>query len=195
MFYVLAILIVLAALATLVAPTVRLVLLAVMAGDVLVGVLLIVSGAYLLGAVAMLAPALCLAGVALLLRRAGYAPLLADVPGLARGWPLAVGASAAVGIILLWTTATRVVDTAHSASGPDLLTVLHYRTPVALGVMLVLAAAAVLGGLLIGRVGDDERALDRHAEQRRLREQRSRQRREHRAAARAQRGAARDGGR
>ena len=195
MFYVLAILIVVAALATLVAPTVRLVLLAVMAGDVLVGVLLIASGAYLLGAIALVAPVLCLAGVALLLRRGGYAPLVSDVPGLARGWPVAVGAAVAVGIVLLWTAATRVVDTAHGSSGPDLVTLLHYRTPVALGVTVALAVAAVLGGLLVGRVGEDERVLDRHTEQRRLREQRSHQRREHRAAARAQRGAGRGGGR
>ena len=56
MFYVLAALIVLAALATVLAPSTRLVLLAVMLGDVLVGVLLIAAGAWFLGAIALVAP-------------------------------------------------------------------------------------------------------------------------------------------
>lgn len=195
MFYVLALLIVLAALASVLAPTTRLVLLAVMVGDVLVGILLLAAGAYLVGAIALVMPALCLAVVALLLRRHGYAPLLADLPGRAGGWPLAVAASSAVGILLAWTAAARVEDTAGSSSGPDLLTVLHYRTPVAFGVMAALAITAVAGALMIARPGDDERALDRAAEHRRLREQRTRMRREHRAEARAQRSAGRGGAR
>lgn len=191
MFYVLAVLIVLAALASVLAPTTRLVLLAVMAGDVLVGVLLMAAGAYVVGAVALVAPTLCLAAVALLLRRSGYAPLLADIPGPAGGWPYAVGAAAGLGVLLVWTAAARVDDIARSSAGPDLLTVLHYRTPVAVAVLVALALTALGGAMLIGRPGDDERVLDRVAEQRRLREQRTQQRRENRAAARAQRGAGR----
>jgi hypothetical protein len=187
-FYVLAVLVVLAALASVVAPSTRLVLLAVMAGDVLVGILLIAAGAYLLGAIALVVPALCLLAVAALLRRGGYAALLADIPGPAAGWQLATAVCAGLGVLLIWTTATRVDDVANSAAGSPLLTLLHYRTPVSLGVAAALAVVAIGGGLLIARTGDDERVLDRAAEQRRLREQRSRLRREHRAASRAQRG-------
>jgi hypothetical protein len=187
-FYVLAVLIVLAALGSVLAPSTRLVLLAVLVGDLLVGILLIAAGAYLLGVVALVVPASCLLIVAALLRRGGYAALLADIPGPAAGWQLATAACAGIGVLLVWTTATRVNDIANGSAGPDLITLLHYRTPVSLGIAVVLVVVAVGGGLMIGRTGEDERLLDRAAEQRRLREQRSRLRREHRAAARAQRG-------
>jgi hypothetical protein len=191
MFYVLAGLIVLAALAAVVAPSTRLVLLAVAAGDVLVGILLVAGGAYLLGAIALVAPAGCLLALVWLLRRAGYAPILADVPGRAAGWPLAAAVCAGLGVLLLWVTATRVEDrTGTAAAGQGLLTLLHYRTPISLGVAVVLAVVAVGGALMIGRTSEDERVLDRAVEHRRLREQRARTRREHRAAARA----AREGG-
>ncbi len=187
MFYVLAILIVLAALAAVLAPSTRVALLAVLAGDVLVGVLLIAAGAYLLGVITLVLPGLCLLIVAAALRRAGYAPLLADVPGPV-AWPLSAAVAAGIGALLVWVTATRIEDSTHSAGGgQDLLTVLHYRAPISVGVVVVLAIVAVGGALMIGRTGDDERALDRAAEQRRAREQRARMRREHRAAARAQR--------
>ena len=188
MFYVLAILIVLAALVAVLAPSTRMALLAVLAGDLLVGVLLIAAGAYLLGVVALVAPSGCLLAVAAALRRFGYAPLLADVPRLATTWPLSGAVAAGIGVLLVWVTNTRVDDTAHTPSaGQGLLTVLHYRTPISLGVAAILAVLAVGGALMIGRTGDDERVLDRAAEQRRVREQRARLRREHRAAARAQR--------
>jgi hypothetical protein len=187
-FYVLAVLIVLAALATVLVPSTRLVLLAVVAGDVLVGILLIAAGAYALGCVALVVPALCLLAVTAMLRRAGYTALFADLPGPAAGWPLAAGVATGIGVLLLWTTGTRIVDTANSPRGPDLVTLLHYRTPIGLGVAAALAIVAIGGAFMIGRTGDDERALDRAAEQRRMREQRAQTRREHRAAARALRG-------
>jgi hypothetical protein len=187
-FYVLAILIVLAALAAVLAPSTRVALLAVLAGDVLVGILLIAAGAYLLGAIALVMPGLCLLIVAAALRRAGYQPLLGDVPGPSTAWPLSAAVAAGIAVLLVWTTATRIDDTAHGAGGgQNLLTVLHYRTPISVGVVVVLAIVAVAGALMVGRTGNDERTLDRAAEQRRAREQRARMRREHRAAARAQR--------
>ena len=53
--------------------------------------------------------------VAAALRRFGYAPLLADIPGRAAGWPLSAAVAGGIGVLLLWTTATRIDDTAHSA--------------------------------------------------------------------------------
>jgi hypothetical protein len=186
-FYVLAVLIVLAALASVLSESTRVVLLAVMAGDVLVGILLIAAGAYLLGGIALVVPAGCLLAVAALLRRNGYAALLADIPGRASTWPVAAAVVGGIGVLLFWTTATRVNDTAGGGGGQNLITVLHYRTPISLGVAIVLAIVAVGGALMVGRTGDDEHALDRVATQRRLREERARMRREHRVAARAQR--------
>ncbi len=195
MFYVLAVLIVAAALAAVLAPSTRIALLAIIAGDVLVGVLLVAAGAYVLGVIALLGPALCLLAVAAALRRFGYAPLLADIPGRATGWPLSAAVAGGLGVLLLWTTTTRIEDTAHSAGpGQDLLTVLHYRAPISLGVAVVLVAVAVGGALMIGRTGQDERVLDRAGEQRRLRDERARMRREHRAAARAERSGRQGGG-
>ncbi len=188
MFYILAVLIVVAALGAVLAPSTRVALLAILAGDVLVGILLIAAGAYLLGLVALVVPSACLLAVAAALRRFGYAPLLADIPRPAASWPFSAAVAGGIGVLLFWTAAARIDDTTHSASaGQDLLTVLHYRTPISVGVAAILAILAVGGALMIGRTGEDERILDRAAEQRRLREQRTRMRREHRAAARAQR--------
>lgn len=186
MFYVLAALIVLAAVASILAPSTRLVLLAVMAVDVLVGLLLIAAGAYMLGSIAVVAPALCLLAVAVLLNRSGYAPLLADIPGRPAGWPLAAAVAVGLGVLLVWVGETRIDDVASATSGQNLVTLLHYRTPVTLGVGAILAVVAIGGAVMIGRTGEDERVLDLAAEHRRLREQRGRLRREARAAARAQ---------
>jgi hypothetical protein len=71
-FYVLAVLIVLAAAAAVLSPSTRQVLLAVMVGDILVGILLAAAGAYVLGAIAIVVPAGTLLGVAALLHRSGY---------------------------------------------------------------------------------------------------------------------------
>lgn len=186
-FYVLAVLVVAAALFAVVVPSTRLLLLGVVATDVVVGALLIAAGAQLLGAIAVLAPALCLGVVTVLLHRAGYRELLVDVPGLAKGWPGAIAGSVAVGVLLVWTAASSVDDSSNGGSTASLLTILHYRTPVSLGVAIVITVTAVAGALLIGRTGEDERHRDRAAEARRLRDERAAARREHRAAARAQR--------
>jgi hypothetical protein len=186
-FYVLAVLIVVAALGAVLAPSTRQVLIAVMAGDILVGILLIAAGAYVLGVIALVAPAGCLLVVAVLLRRSGYEALLSDIPAWGSSWPVAAAVAGGIGVLLFWTTATRINDSAGGGGGQSLVTVLHYGTPISLGVAAVLAVVAVAGGLMIGRTGDDERLLDRAAEQRRLREERTRMRRQHRAAARAQR--------
>jgi hypothetical protein len=186
-FYVLAVLIVLAAAAAVLSPSTRQVLLAVMVGDILVGILLAAAGAYVLGAIAIVVPAGTLLGVAALLHRSGYEALLADNPGRAASWPLAAAVAGGLGVLLFWTTATRVQDTVTASAAQNLSTILRYRTPIAIGVIVVLVVVAVGGALMIARTGDDERILDRAAEQRRLREERARTRRDQRAAARQQR--------
>lgn len=187
MFYVLAILVVAAALFAVLVPSTRLLLIGVAATDVLVGILVVAAGAVLLGVVVIVAPPLCLLGSAALLQRGGVAALLADLPGPARAWPWVAAVSAGLGALLVWTAASSA-DNSGRGSGPTaaLVTILHYRTPVSLGVAVLLAVVSVTGALLIGRTGDDEHRLDRAAEQRRLREQRAAARRDQRAAARAQ---------
>ena len=189
MFYVLAALIVLAALAAVLAPSTRQVLVAVAATDVLVGVLLIAGGAYLLGVIAVAAPAACVLGGAVILRRTGYARLLVDASGPAAGWPVAAAVAVAAGAVLLWT-ATRVEDRAGSSPpGQSLLSVLHLQAPVSVAAIAVLAVLAVAGALLVGRTGEDERLADRALEQRRMREERTRIRRQQRDEARSRRSA------
>jgi hypothetical protein len=186
-FYVLAVLVVAAALFAVVVPSIRLVLVGVVATDVMVGALLMAAGAYVLGAVVVVAPALCLLGVSALLQRAGYRALFADLPPFARRWQWGAGVCAGIGLLLVWTATDSAGDTVSVRGSPALITVLHYRVPVSVGVAVALAVASVAGALFIGRTGEDERRLDHAAEQRRMREQRTAARRGQRAAARAQR--------
>lgn len=195
MFYVLAALIVAAAVAAVALPAPLHVLLAVMAVDVLVGVLLIDAGAWQIGAVAVLGPTLALLVVGLLLQRSGHGALLEEAPGWAAAWPAGAAAAAALAVLLAWATASSVADGARGGgTRPQLVTVLHYRTPIALGVAVVLALVAIAGGLLIGRLGEDERALDRAVEERRRREQHAELRRQQRLAARERRSRSGDAG-
>lgn len=187
-FYVLAVLVVAAALFAVAVPSTRLMLIGVIATDVLVGSLVMAAGAYLLGAVAVVAPALCLLAVSALLRRAGHRALFADLPPFTRRWQWGAAVSAAMALLLVWTANDSAPDTASVGGSASLITVLHYRVPVSVGVAVVLAVASVAGALLIGRTGEDERRVDRAADHRRLREQRAAARRDQRAAARAQRG-------
>ncbi len=82
----------------------------------------------------------------------------------------------------------------RSAAGQDLLTVLHYRTPISVGVAAVLAIVAVGGALMIGRTGQDERVLDRAPSSAGCATSAPACAVEHRAAARAQRTRSDSGG-
>ena len=148
MFYVLAVLIVLAALGAVLAPSTRVALLAVLAGDVLVGILLIAAGAYLLGVVALVAPGGCL-----LARGRGAAPLRLRAaarrhPRAApQAWPSrprsrAASACCSSGPRRRASTTPRTAP----AAGQDLLTVLHYRTPISVGVAVILAGRSPSAG-------------------------------------------------
>ena len=183
MFYVLAVLIIASAAAAVAMPSTRNVVTAVMVVDVLVGILLILAGSQLLGVIALVAPAAVLAGVVSLLRRNGYDELLGDAPAFTTGWPVVVVAGALLTLILAFTANDSAPGDNVSNTTGSLLTVLHYRTPIAVGVALATALAAVFGAILIGRTADDERQVDATAEQRRLREKRAADRRDNRAAA------------
>ena len=74
------------------------------------------------------------------------------------------------------------------AGTASLITVLHYRTPYALVIAVILAGAGVAMALLIGRTGDDERATDEVLAARRRREERVQRRREDRERAKRRRG-------
>ena len=183
MFYVLAVLIIASAAAALVLPSTRRMVIAVMVFDVLVGILLIASGSQLLGAIALVAPAAVLAGVVELLRRNGYEELLADAPAFTSGWPVVVVAGTLLTLILAFTANDSAPGDHVSNTTASLLTVLHYRTPIAAGIAVATALVALFGAVLIGRTADDERHVDATEERRRLREQRAADRRENRAAA------------
>ncbi|MHB8718311.1 MAG: hypothetical protein ACYDAC_05405 [Candidatus Dormibacteria bacterium] len=183
MFYVLAALLVASALVALALPSTRASVVAVMVFDVLVGVLLMAAGSLLLGVIALVAPAAVLAVVVEVLRRNGYGDLIREGPAFAGSWPVVVVAGALLTAIVAFTANDSAPGDHVANTTASLLTVLHYRTPVAAGVALATALVALLGAVLIGRTGDDERHVDATAELRRLREDRAAARRQNRAAA------------
>ena len=98
------------------------------------------------------------------------------------------GVGAAFGALLITVFITSN-DGWHAGSGTaSLITVLHYRTPYALMIAVILAGAGVAMALLIGRTGDDERATDEVLAARRRREERVQRRREDRERAKRRRG-------
>ena len=125
--------------------------------------------------------------VVLVLRHDAYRGLITvpAVPG--RFWvaaPIAIGAAAILIVTLAlvgpgWYPGD-LPTLVQTHSGAALITVLHYRAPYALAVGVVMVAATVAAGLVIGRRSADEQTLDQLLEQRRQREELARRRREDR---------------
>jgi hypothetical protein len=190
-FYVVAVLIVLAAAAAVGLPSLRLASYGGAATVVLLAILDVVSGAYALAAVEIIVPGIAVALGVLVLRREQYRGLGAPMNAGSRWW-LGGPVALAVGLVLVvtlsivgpnWYTysaASDLVGFSHAA----LITVLHYDAPYALVIALVLIAVTVAAGLVIGRRSSDEQTLDQHRRARREREERARRRRDDRQAGR-----------
>jgi lysylphosphatidylglycerol synthetase-like protein (DUF2156 family) len=186
-FYAVAVLIVLAAGAAVGLPSLRR---AGYAGAALMGlmaVLELISGAYALAVVQLVVPGVAAAVVVLVLRHDAYRGLI-TVPAVPeRFWvaaPIAIGAAAILIVTLAlvgpgWYPGD-LPTLVQTHSGAALITVLHYRAPYALAVGVVMVAATVAAGLVIGRRSADEQTLDQLLEQRRQREELARRRREDR---------------
>lgn len=190
-FYAVAVLIVLAAAAAVGLPSLRLASFGGAATVVLLAILDIVSGAYMLAAIEIVVPGIAVAVVVLVLRREQYQALGAAADAGSRWW-LGGPVALVVGLVLVvtlavvglnWYTNTAVSDLV-GFSPAALITVLHYDAPYALVIALVLIAATVAAGLVIGRRSGDEQTLDQHLQARREREERARRRRDDRQAGR-----------
>ncbi len=190
-FYAVAVLIVLAAAAAVGLPSLRLASYAGAATVVLLAILDIVSHAYMLAAIEIVVPGLAVGIVVLVLRREQYRDLGASTNAGSRWW-LGAPVALAVGLVLVVTLAIVgpswysdiVVSIAKAVTPAALITVLHYDAPYALVIAVVLIAATVAAGLVIGRRSGDEQTLDQHLQARREREERARRRRDDRQAGR-----------
>jgi len=186
-FFVCAALLVASCLITVVLRPPRLTLLASAAVVVSLAVLLVVSGAKLLALLVLLSGLIAVGLLTLAGRRGGFGD---GVEVVAWGhWPLAT----AVALVLLAVIdiTALVSDTGYHRGNEsaDLITILHLRTPIAVGALAVLALTTLLVAAVIGRTSPDEVAARRAREVRSEREERMRRRRQDRAAARQNRDA------
>jgi hypothetical protein len=185
-FYPVAILIVLAAAATVGLPSLRLAGYAGAAVVVLLAVLDIVSGAYALAVIQIVVPGIGAGVVFLVLQREQYRGLgtsLGDGTRWRIAGPVAVVTAAVLVVTLALVTGSlpgslSIAIFVHVRAA--LVTVLHYRTPYALVIAVVAVVVTVGAGLVIGRRSADEQTLDQHLAAKREREERARRRRDDR---------------
>jgi hypothetical protein len=188
-FYILAVLIVVASGAVVGAPRMREAGYALVAASLFIAILAGITGARIVAAMQFLVPAVGVASILwLLLRRRQYR-------GMARPdrlTPLiAARGSVALAFAALLVTVFALSGTGwHVGAGTaSLITVLHYRAPYALVIAVVLVVAGAGIAMMVGRTGADERETDEALAARRRREERIRRRREDREAARRRRAA------
>jgi hypothetical protein len=188
-FYVVAVLIVLAAAAAVGVPSLRLAAFAGVAVVVLMAVLDVVSTAYALGVLEVVVPGIAAAIVFVVLRRDQYRGLGASLSAGSRWWlagpvALACGAVLVVPLSLVamgWYPGPGLhLDIHYAADYAALLTVFHYRAPYALAIGVVLVVITIGAGLVIGRRSADEQTLDQYLQSKREREERARRRRDDR---------------
>ena len=187
-FYILAALIVAASAATVGAARLRDAAAALTLAVTAIAILTGVAGAPIVAVAQFAVPLLCARAALLLIRQGGYGGLARPARAVARMRWAGAGVAAAFGALLI-TVFITANDGWHAGSGTaSLITVLHYRTPYALVIAVILAGAGVAMALLIGRTGDDERATDEMLAARRRREERVQRRREDRERAKRRRG-------
>ncbi|MFN2569280.1 MAG: hypothetical protein ABR564_06730 [Candidatus Dormibacteria bacterium] len=136
---------------------------------------------------ALLVGVAALTALRVLRRQTARESLSVPAPGV-RLWPAAAALATAFAVMVTWVSIARSGDWHHGAGASTLLSVLHEREPVIVGVAVVLLVTAAGGGLLLCAVGDDEREFDRRHSERRHRDERTRRRREDRLAARGRPG-------
>src|SRR5579864_7030023 len=188
-FYAVAVLIVLAAGAAVGLPSLRHAGYAGAAVIMLLAVIELISGAYALAVIQLVAPGIAVSIVVLVLRNDAYRGLITAPTIPARLWiaaPIAVGIAAVLVVTLAlvgsgWYPGDLLIALVNRFNtGTALVTVLHYREPYALAIVVVLVAVTVGAALVIGRRSTDEQTLDQRMQQRREREELARRRREDR---------------
>jgi hypothetical protein len=154
---------------------------------VLLAVLDLVTQAYTLAVVELVVPGVAAGIVYMVLNCEQYRGVgAASSDGTRRliAAAVAIAAGAVLVITLALVGSNWYVNTASSLligfHRAALVTVLHYRTPYALAIAVVLVATTVAAALVIGRRSADEQTLDEHLRAKREREERARRRREDR---------------
>ncbi len=184
-FYAVAVLIVLAAGAAVGLPSLRHAGFGGAAVIVLMAVLELISGAYALAVIQVVVPGVAAGVVVLVLRRDAYGGLITAPALPERFWiaaPIAIGFAAVLVVTLAaagsgWYPGTLIVTLPAFHIDTALVTVLHYRTPYALAIAVVVVVLTIGAVLVIGRRSADEQTLDQLLEQRRQREELARRRR------------------
>ena len=185
LFYVIATALVLAAAASLALPAPRAALIAAGAAMVCLVVFLLAAQLYLTALVLVLSLGGALVVLALLARRTVGLEILEGVRGWVGAWPLAAVACAAAGaglVVLFALNSSRWISGSHT--GYSLLTVIHYREPIAAAVGAIALGLAAVIAVVVVAVGHDERAVDASREARRRKQERQERRRIDREAAR-----------
>jgi hypothetical protein len=188
-FYIVAVLIVLAAAAAVGLPSLRLAAFGGGAVVVLMAVLDLVSTAYALAVIEIVVPAIAVGIVVLVLRHQQYRGLSAWSSAFGR-WRIAGPVALVSGAVLVVTLSLvgmgwfpgpgPQLDIQYAAGRAALVTVFHYRAPYALAIAVVLVAITIGAGLVIGRRSADEQTLDQYLQSKREREERARRRRDDR---------------
>lgn len=188
-WYVCAALLVASCAATVVLRAPRLTLLGGAATVVSLSLLLIVSGATILALALLVVGSGTLGLLTVAGRRGGFGEEL-EIVAWGR-WPLGVAVGLAAGLVVDVTAVVSDGGWHRGAPGANLATLLHYRAPIVLGVLAVLAATALACALIIGLTSPDEVVARKARAARTEREERMRRRRDDRAAARKKRSGAR----
>src|SRR5947209_4775797 len=145
-----------------------------------VALLLLVTGADLLALFLLLALLGGIGTLGLAARRGAFGSAL-----VALVWgPWVLGVVAAVVTLAVVDGTVLVSDTAFHRGGQSasLISLFHYRAPVAAGLIIVVVVASVAVALLLGRVAPDEVAATQARQAREERQQRMHRRRQDRAA-------------
>ena len=187
-FYAVAVLIVLAAGAAVGLPSLRHAAFGGAAVIVLMAVLEVISGAYALAVVQLVVPGVAAGVITLVLRRDAYRGLTSASNLPERFWiaaPIAVGTAAVLVVTLAaagsgWYPGTLIVTAPAFHIDTALVTVLHYRTPYALAIAVVVVVLTIGAVLVIGRRSADEQTLDQLLAHRRQREELALRRRQDR---------------
>ncbi len=188
-FYVAAVLVVVSALACVAMPEPRHAVAAGLATVLAVAILLAVTGAYLVAVVVAVLPAAAALWIWMRARQAATALLDPATAGRGKTWQAGAAVATVAAVLLTWAVVQGGGGWAPQGQGGDsLISVLHWREPVAGLLALALILGGTLGAWLIGHESADEKAYDAARDERRRKQEKIERRRTDREVARAGRG-------
>ena len=183
--------VVLVALAVVTLPSTVGVIRATAAFAAVTGLLIALENAEVLAVIEVVLAGVCLFGIRWLLA-AGDASEVVTMSPPGHRWRLGAAAVAiATALIVVAMAAAYDGEWVRGAASAGMLTLLHYRYPIAALLALALLVLGASGAFVLGTVGSDERRHHETLEERRRREERTARRRTDREAAQRRRREAR----